>query len=85
MLFRSERLGNAGVEMVRILEEVRKASDAFLGGTAQEVIVVLEHYCLVVRSVDEDTVLVVALAPEGNLGKARYLIRRYLPAIRREL
>lgn len=80
-----ERLGNAGVEMVRILEEVRKASDAFLGGTAQELIVALEHYCLVVRSVDEDTVLVVALAPEGNLGKARFLMRRYVPALQAEL
>lgn len=81
----SERLGNAGVELGRILEEIRKASDAFLGGAAQEVIVGLEHYWLVVRSVDEDTVLVVALAPEGNVGKARFLMRRYVPALQAEL
>jgi predicted regulator of Ras-like GTPase activity (Roadblock/LC7/MglB family) len=80
-----ERLGNAGVELGRILEEIRKASDAFLGGAAQEVIVGLEHYWLVVRSVDEDTVLVVALAPEGNVGKARFLMRRYVPALQADL
>ena len=45
----------------------------------------LEHYWLVVRSVDEDTVLVVALAPEGNVGKARFLMRRYVPALQAEL
>lgn len=81
----SERLANAGVETVRILEEIRKASDAFLGGVAQEVIVGLEHYWLLVRSVDEDTVLVVALAPEGNVGKARFLMRRHIPALQAEI
>ena len=29
--------------------------------------------------------VVLALAPDGNLGKARYLLRRYALAIREEL
>ena len=37
------------------------------------------------RPVDEETFLVVALAPDGNLGKARYLIRRNLLALRQQL
>lgn len=81
----AERLGNAGVELGRILEEVRKASDAFLGGAAQEVVVGLDHYSLLLRGVDEDTFLLVALAPEGNLGKARFLMRRYIPALQADL
>ena len=40
---------------------------------------------LVLRAVDEDVFLVGALAPDGNLGKARYLIRSSLYAIRQEL
>jgi predicted regulator of Ras-like GTPase activity (Roadblock/LC7/MglB family) len=80
-----ERLGNAGVELGRILEEIRKASDAFLGGAAQEAIVGLEHYWLLVRCVDEDTVLMVALAHDGNVGKARFLMRRYVPALQADL
>jgi hypothetical protein len=35
--------------------------------------------------VDADSFLVVALAPTGNLGKARYLIRRHLGSIRAEM
>jgi hypothetical protein len=35
--------------------------------------------------VDEDTVLVLALLPDGNVGKARYLMRRHVPALRQEL
>ncbi|MEN8183469.1 MAG: hypothetical protein ABFS46_13140 [Myxococcota bacterium] len=73
----SERLGNAGVELGRILEEIRKASDAFLGGQAREIVVGLEHYWLILRPVDDDAVLVVALAPDGNLGKARFVMRRH--------
>lgn len=81
----SERLGNAGVELSRILEEIRKASDAFLGGAASEVIVGLERYWLVVRGVDEDTVLVLALSPQGNVGKTRFLMRRAIPSLQAAL
>lgn len=80
-----ERLGNAGVELGRILEEIRKASDSFLGGAAREVVVGLEHYWLLVRGVDEDTVLVLALAPDGNVGKARFLMRRCVPSLQADL
>jgi len=37
------------------------------------------------RNVDAETFLVLAMAPDGNLGKARYLIRRHLLALRQEL
>jgi hypothetical protein len=35
--------------------------------------------------VDEDTVLMVALAHDGNVGKARFLMRRYVPALQADL
>ena len=40
---------------------------------------------LVFRPVDGDTFLALVMAPDGNLGKARYLIRRHLLAIKQEL
>ena len=45
----------------------------------------LAQLSLVFRPVDEDIFLVVAMPPEGNLGKARYMARRHLLAIRQEL
>jgi predicted regulator of Ras-like GTPase activity (Roadblock/LC7/MglB family) len=39
----------------------------------------------VFRALDDDLFLAVVVAPDGNLGKARYLIRRNLVAIRAEL
>ena len=45
----------------------------------------LSRFTLVFRNVDDETFLVVAIAPDGNLGKARYLIRRQLIHLRQEL
>ena len=81
----SEDIGTAGVEFNRILDEIRKASDGLAGGTLSETVVVLSHFSLAFRPVDEDTYLLVVVAPDGNLGKARYLMRNSLIAIRDEL
>ncbi len=81
----TDDIGTAGVEFTRILEEIRKASDALAGGSVTETVVVLSRFSLVFRSVDEETYLAVIVGPHGNLGKARYLMRRSLLAIRQEL
>lgn len=80
-----EDVSAAGIEFGRILEEIRKASDALSGGAVAEVVVSLTRFHLVLRVVDDETFVVLALAPDGNLGKARYLIRRHLLALREEL
>ena len=72
----------AGTEFGRILDEIRKASDAVGGGTVGETTVILSQVTLIFRIVDDDTFLVVALEPDGNLGKARYLIRKHMLALR---
>ena len=76
--------GTAGVEFGRILIDIRKASDALGGGSLDETIVELERFTLLFRPIDDENFLVVILRPDGNLGKARYLIRRHLLAIRQE-
>jgi predicted regulator of Ras-like GTPase activity (Roadblock/LC7/MglB family) len=80
-----EEIGTAGAEFGRILAEIGKASDALGGGTVHETAVLLSRFTLVFRHVDDETFLVVAISPDGNLGKARYLIRRQLNALRQEL
>ena len=80
-----EDIGSAGVEFSRILDEIRKAADALSGGAVNETVVSLARMNLVFRPVDGETFLALVLATDGNLGKARYLIRRHLLAIREEL
>lgn len=81
----ADEVAAAGVELGRILDEVRKASDVLGAGAASELVVSLARFVLVLRAVDEETFVVLALTPDGNLGRARYLIRRHLLALRDEL
>jgi len=74
-----------GVEFGRILDEMRKASDSVAGGALEEVSVRLANFSVLMRVVDHDTYLVVAIEPDGNAGKARFLMRRQLLALREEL
>jgi len=77
-------IASAGVEFGRIIGEITKASNALGGGGVSETVVTLERFTLIFCHVDDDVMLVMALAPDGNLGKARYLIRRSLVTIRQE-
>jgi predicted regulator of Ras-like GTPase activity (Roadblock/LC7/MglB family) len=76
---------NAGIEFGRIIGDMTKASDSLGTGNLEEAVVSLEAVRLIFRSVEDDLMLVLALQPDGNLGKARYLIRRSLVAIQEEL
>ncbi len=78
-------IATAGIEFGRILGEIAKASDALGGGSLSETVISLARFTLIFRAVDEELILIMALAPDGNLGKARYLMRRHLIAIRQEL
>ena len=80
-----EDVAVAGIEFGRILDEVRKASDSLAGGPARECFFALQRFSIIVHQVDEDNFVALVLAPDGNLGKARYLLRRHMIAIREEL
>jgi predicted regulator of Ras-like GTPase activity (Roadblock/LC7/MglB family) len=77
-------VGTAGVEFGRILIDIRRASDALGGGALEETIIRVKGFMLVFQPIDDENFLVLALARDGNLGKARYLIRRHVHAIRQE-
>jgi predicted regulator of Ras-like GTPase activity (Roadblock/LC7/MglB family) len=77
-------VGTAGVEFGRTLMDIRRASDALGGGPLEETIIRVKGFMLVFQPVDDENFLVLALTRDGNLGKARYLIRRHVHAIRQE-
>jgi predicted regulator of Ras-like GTPase activity (Roadblock/LC7/MglB family) len=81
----NDEVGVLGVEFGRILEEMRKASDSVGGGGLEEVSVRLANFWVLMRMVDDETYLILAIAPDGNAGKARFLMRRHLLALRDEL
>jgi predicted regulator of Ras-like GTPase activity (Roadblock/LC7/MglB family) len=76
---------SAGIEFGRVIGDMTKASDSLGTGGLREIVLSLARTTLIFHTVDDDLVLVLALNPDGNLGKARYLIRRSLVAIRADL
>ena len=54
-------------------------------GTVEQITIRLELFTLTVAEAEEDIFLVLAQAPNGNLGKARYLIGRHILALREQL
>jgi len=72
------------VEFGRTLMDIRRASDALGGGALEETIIRVKGFTLIFQPIDDENFLVLALARDGNLGKARYLIRRHVNAIRQE-
>ena len=83
----AERLdiNTIGMEFSFILAQVRKAADSLQVGTCEEMSVRADRLVLVVRMLDVRYFLAVALAPEGNFGKARYLMRLAAPRLTEQL
>ena len=81
----AEEVGVLGVEFGRILDEARKAGDAAGAGAALELSVRTERFHVMLHTLDPETYLVLALAPHGNVGKCRYLLRRHQLSLREEL
>jgi predicted regulator of Ras-like GTPase activity (Roadblock/LC7/MglB family) len=81
----SDDIAAAGVEFGRVLADAQKAGDTVAAGELSECTVVLSRMALVFRIVDLETFLVVVLRPDGNFGKARYLIRRSMLSLLEEL
>ncbi len=68
-----------GVEYGAILKEVRRACEMLETGQAVELTVRAERMVTVLRQVGDGYAVAVTLRPEGNVGKARYLLRLRAP------
>lgn len=74
-----------GMEFSFILTQVRRAAELLQLGEALEVTIKAEKLTVVIRLISAEYFLAVALDPEGNFGKARYLLRVAAPKMMSEL
>lgn len=74
-----------GMEYSVILKEIRRAADSLDAGAAREVMVCAEKLTTIVRMLTEEYFIALALAPNGNVGKGRYLLRQSAPKLLAEL
>ncbi len=73
------------VEYSGVLRSAREAAQAHEAGGVDEISITTDKLLAVVRIVSPEYFIVVALTPEANLGKARYLLRVTAPKLRSEL
>ncbi len=73
------------VEYSSVLRSARDAAELHQAGGISEFSVNTDKLITVARLVSPEYFMVVALKPEGNYGKARYLLRISAPKVRSEL
>ncbi len=74
-----------GMEFSVVLKEVRKAAELLEAGSAEEMTVRTNKMTTVMRVVNKEYFLALALNADGNLGKARYVLRVLAPEFAVEL
>jgi predicted regulator of Ras-like GTPase activity (Roadblock/LC7/MglB family) len=72
------------VEYANILSQVRSAAGMLQTGGVQELMVSTEKLSTLARPLTPEYFLVVALTPEANVGKARFILRVTAPEVARE-
>lgn len=64
-----------GMEYSVILKEIRRAAEMLDAGQAREVAIQAERLTTVIRLINEEYFVALAMKPDGNYGKARFLLR----------
>ncbi|MGF1468558.1 MAG: roadblock/LC7 domain-containing protein [Sandaracinaceae bacterium] len=64
-----------GMEYSVILKDIRKAAELLEAGLAREISIRAEHLTTVIRVLNEDYFVAMTLRPDGNYGKARFMLR----------
>jgi predicted regulator of Ras-like GTPase activity (Roadblock/LC7/MglB family) len=73
------------MEFSFIISQVRKAGDSLQVGGLEELTVKAQRLVLVCRMVSPQYFVAVAMAPEANFGKARFMARMATPALLAQL
>jgi predicted regulator of Ras-like GTPase activity (Roadblock/LC7/MglB family) len=64
-----------GSEYSQVLMQIKQAAQMLEMGTASEVAVQAENLTTVMRMLNDEYFVALALEPSGNVGKGRYLLR----------
>lgn len=70
-----------GVEYSGVLSEMKKASEVLEAGKLEEVTICSESLTFIIRLITDEYFIALALSPEGNYGKGRYLVRVTAPEL----
>jgi predicted regulator of Ras-like GTPase activity (Roadblock/LC7/MglB family) len=78
-------LGGAWVEFANVLSQLTQTAQQLKTGEVSELSINSERVITLIRLVSPEYFLALALRPDGNWGKGRYLLRITAPKVRAEL
>jgi predicted regulator of Ras-like GTPase activity (Roadblock/LC7/MglB family) len=74
-----------GIEFGVVLGSIKRAADSLEAGNTSEIAIGTEKMITIIRTLNETYFLALALRPDGNLGKGRYMMRTAAPKLIAEL
>lgn len=78
-------LQNTWVEYANVLQQVKNAAELLKTGDVAELSINTERLITLMRLVNGEYFLVLAMRPDGNYGKGRYVLRVTAPRVQAEL
>ncbi len=75
---------NAGIEYASAIRSIQNAARSLEAGDVQEVFIDTANSVFILRLITPEYFIAVALRPDGNHGKARYLLRMAAPRLAKE-
>ncbi len=74
-----------GIEFGVVLGSIKRAAESLEAGKAREVAIGTEKMITLIRTLGETYFLALAIRPDGNFGKGRFLMRTAAPKLLAEL
>ncbi len=78
-------INTVGVEFSVVIGSVKRAAEMLEAGNAKEIAVGTDKLVTIIRTLGDTYFLALAMSPEGNFGKGRYLMRTAAPKLMAEL
>ncbi len=78
-------LQSIGAEYSTIIKEIGKASSSLSLGKMKEISVTTDKATVLMGQINAEYFLIMFIKPEGNFGKGRFLLRRELQRLEKEL
>ncbi len=74
-----------GIEFGVVLGSIKRAADSLEAGKTREVTIGTDKMITLIRTLGDSYFFAVAIRPDGNLGKGRFLMRTAAPKLLAEL
>jgi predicted regulator of Ras-like GTPase activity (Roadblock/LC7/MglB family) len=78
-------INTIGIEFSVVIGSIKRAAEMLEAGSAHEIAVGTDRLITLIRTLGDTYFLALAMKPEGNFGKGRFLMRTAAPKLMSEL